>query len=220
VDNMNRVLQYDQIDLNPSKITHREDKLFGSVTVFHDVVIARTIVHQYEDGWAYKPSKELESAAWTANGRWVIVGKHPETAIISNRDDINGRTVNSHFTKSLKNSKTNRPEDRGILADLEIFDAKVAPDILAAMKAGSKRDVSIGFFFDQDPTPGVVGDDYPQLKGTEYDYVQRNIMIDHTAAALDTGSGRCTFPECGIGADEFKKLMVGDPFQRYHETKS
>lgn len=212
---MNRILQYDQIDLTPTKITQRDDPLFGPVTVFHDVPIARTIVQQYEDGFAYKPANELEDAAWTALDRWIVIGHHPETAIVSNRNDIGGRTTNIRFTKSLINAKTNRPEDRGILADLEIFNDKIPPDVLAAMKSGIKRDVSIGFFFDQDTTPGIIGDDYPQLKGTKYDYVQRNIMIDHTAAALETGSGRCAFPECGIGADQFKSLVTGDPVGPY-----
>ena len=216
---MNRILQFDSVELNPSKITNYEHDVFGPTTVFHDVVIARTIVQDYEDGKAYKPADELEKASWTAEGRWIILGRHPDTTIISSRNDISGRTVNVRFTKSLKNSKTKRPEDRGILADLEVFDNKISPEDLSDMKNGRKSDVSIGFFFDQDVTPGVIGDDYPQLKGVEYDYVQRNIMIDHTAAALETGVGRCTMPACGIGADEIVKQVTGDPFGEYKDFK-
>jgi hypothetical protein len=207
---MNRILQYDQIDLAPAKITQRDDPLFGITTVFHDVVIAREIVHKYEDGWAYKPARELRDAAWTAEGRWVVVGGHPDTAVVSSRNDISGRTVNVRYTKSLMDPKTNRPNNHGILADLEVFDSRVSPDTLNEMKSGTRRDVSIGFFFDQDAVSGVIEGDKHPLKGTAYDYVQRNIMIDHTAAALDTGSGRCSMPYCGIGSDSLI-YVTGDP---------
>ena len=162
---MKRILQYDQIDFSPVKITHRDDSLFGPVTVFHDVVIAREIVHQYEDGWAYKPAKELEAAAWTATDRWVVIGRHPDTAIVSSRGDIGGRTANVRYTKSLIDPKTERPNNRGILADVEVFDNKVAPDVLAAMKAGSRSDVSIGFFFDQDVVSGTIDEEGHPLNG-------------------------------------------------------
>ena len=212
---MNRKIRYDQIDFSPSRITQRDDDDFGKVTVFHDVVIAREIVHQYDNGMAYKPAQELEAAAWTAEGRWVVIGRHPDTAIVSSRGDIGGRTVNVRFTKSLIDPKTDRPNNRGILADVEVFDSRVDPDILMGMKSGTRRDVSIGFFFDEDTVPGTIEDDKHPLNGTSYDYIQRNIMIDHTAAALDTGSGRCTMPYCGIGADQFKTLVTGDPVGPY-----
>jgi len=117
---MNRILQYDQVDFTPKRITQRDDPVFGPVTVFHDVVIAREIVHQYDDGWAYKPADELENAAWTADNRWVVIGRHPETAIVSSRNDIGGRTTNVRFTKGLNDPKTGRPNNRGILADIEV----------------------------------------------------------------------------------------------------
>ena len=110
---MNRKLRYDQIDFNPVKITHRDDPLFGPVTVFHDVVIAREIIHQYDDGMAYKPGKELGAGYWTADGMWATSGGHPNTAVISTRDQIHGRTTNVRFTKSLINPDTKRPMDRG-----------------------------------------------------------------------------------------------------------
>jgi len=76
------------------------------------------------------------------------------------------------------------------------------------MKNGKKQDVSIGFFFSKDETPGVVEAD--SCKGQEYDYVQRNMFHDHLAAGLD--NGRCPMPFCGLGADELNKNIVGDPF--------
>ncbi|GAH10797.1 unnamed protein product, partial [marine sediment metagenome] len=69
------------------------------------------------------------------------------------------------------------------------------------MKNGTKRDVSIGFFFTKDSTPG-------NWNGDDYLYAQRAFMGDHTAYGLEMG--RCNFPNCGIGADEL--VAAGDPF--------
>jgi len=124
------------------------------------------------------------------------------------RDQIAGRTVNLRFRKDLKDPKTERPMRRGIVADLQIFDNKITPDLLTDMKTGKKADVSIGFFFERDETPGTVQDGL--LKDEEFDYVQRKIFGDHTAVGID--NGRCPNPLCGLGADEIRDEIVGDPF--------
>ena len=208
-----RILAYDQVEIDSSKMEHYEHNVFGPVTVFKDVVIAREIIHEYDDGFAYKPADELEAAYWTATDRWAIAGGHPDSAVIMSRDQIHGRTTNVRFTNSLMDQKTQRPNNRGIVVDLEVFDNKVAPETLAAMKAGLKHDVSIGFFFSMDSTPGKVEEDGHPLNGVAFDYVQRNISIDHTAFALE--AGRCPMPFCGIGADEIKRQITGDPLGEY-----
>lgn len=210
-----RIFQRDTIELDATKVEHYEHKVFGPVTVFKDVPIARAIVQEYENGRAYKPGKELWDAAWTAEGRWAIAGRHPDTYVILNRDDIHGRTVNARPTKSLLDPATRRPMDRGILVDLEVFDNLVPPQLLKDMVSGKKTNVSIGFSFDEDKTPGVVEDeDDKSIMGMEFEFVQRNITIDHTAFGLE--QGRCPMPLCGIGADEVSsKIVVGDPFAGY-----
>jgi len=214
----NKYFTYDSILLDPAKTVAYDDDIFGPVTVFKDVVIAREIVHQYEDGMAYKPAKELENAYWTADGRWARAGGHPSSTIIASKDDINGRTVNPRFTKSLLDPKTRRPNNRGIVADLMVFNNRIASDMLEDMKSGRKTDVSIGFFFDRDDTSGVIEEDGHPLNGTKYDYVQRNFIIDHTAFALEKGMGRCPLPYCGLGADRNdEKEVAGDPFGEYED---
>jgi hypothetical protein len=200
-----RLFVRDQVQLDVSKIESDTDPIHGPTTVFKDVVIASEIVHEYEDGWAYKPADELEKAYWTWEGRWAKANDHPENGIIMNTDDVQGKTVNLRFVKNLiDHDKTNRPNRRGILADLVVFNKKVAPETLADMKSGKRRDVSIGFFFTKDETPG-------NWNGTDYSYVQRVFMGDHTAFGLEIG--RCPFPTCGIGAD--KLITAGDPFAGY-----
>ena len=216
---MTRIFREDTVTLDASKVSAYNHDVHGPVTVFKDVVIARAIVHEYDDGMAYKPGRELGEAYWTADGMWATSGGHPNTAVISTRDQIHGRTVNVRFTKSLIDPDTKRPMDRGILADLEVFDNKVAPEVLTDMKNGKKGEVSIGFFFDYDATAGTVDDEDDQsLKGVEYDYVQRNITINHVAFGID--HGRCGMPYCGIGADGVIREATGDPVGKWKDFKT
>ena len=208
---MTTVFGQDQIRLDASRVTDYKHPIFGDVTVFHDVVIASEIVQKYEDGRAYKSRDELESYAWTVDGRWVMVGSHPADGIISERDQVSGRTVNPRYVKDLIEPNTRRPCRAGVRADLEIFNKRVPSATLEDMKNGKKQDVSIGFFFSKDSTPGVVEAD--SCKGEEYDYVQRNMFHDHLAAGLD--NGRCPMPYCGLGADEIMKNVANDPFAGY-----
>lgn len=205
-----RYFEYDQVSIDASKIETRDDPIHGPVTTFKDVVISREIIHTYKDGNAYKPGDELKDAAWTATGMWAISGAHPKDAIIMNRDEIQGRTINSRFSKSLIDPKTKRPNNKGIVADLEVFNNKVAPEVLEDMKSGKRHDVSIGFFFSRDETPGIIEEDGHPLNGASYDYIQRKMTINHTAFALE--AGRCPMPFCGVGADEIAMHITGDPF--------
>jgi len=208
-----RLFAYDQIELDASKVEEYNHPVHGPTTLFREVVLAREIVQDYEDGRHYKPADELEAAYWTADGMWAIAGGHPDTSIIMNRDQMQGKTLNPSFSKSLIDPKTKRPNNRGILADLEVYNNKVPADVLNDLKSGKKRDVSIGFFFSQDKTAGTIMDDGHPLKGSSYDFVQRKIAINHTAFALE--AGRCPMPFCGIGADEIKRQIAGDPFGKW-----
>ena len=205
---MKQIWVSDSIKLIADRISEHDDPTFGPVTVFHDVPIASEMVQPYADGRAWKNRDELESYAWTVNGRWVIVGGHPEDGIISDRGQVGGRTVNPRYVKNLIDPKTERPNRAGVRADIEIFNKRVASEVLEDMKNGKKQEVSIGFFFSKDETAGTIGDG--PFKGDEYDYIQRNMFHDHTAAGID--NGRCPAPYCGLGADELKKMLVGDPF--------
>jgi len=205
---MKTVYWAEDIKLDAKRITEYEHDTHGPITVFHDVVLASEMVQPYEDGKAFKSRDELEAYTWTIDGRWVIVGGHPMDGIISERDQVSGRTVNPRYVIDLLDPKTGRPCRAGVRSDIEIFNDKVPKNTLEDMKNGKKQDVSIGFFYGKDDTPGVVEDG--PFKGAEYDYVQRNMFHDHTAAAID--NGRCPAPYCGLTADEINKQVTGDPF--------
>jgi len=186
------------------KVTERKDPTFGPVTVFHDVVLVRENVQPYEiDGktlMAYKSADELQQYWRWVEGRWAIAGRHPSTPIIVTPDDISGRTVNIRFVKNLiDHAKTERPNIRGILGDLEVFNDRVPPEILKGMKNGTLPDVSVGFLYAKEMTPG-------SWNGSDYDFRQVNMFHDHTAYGIR--KGRCSYPACGIGADELFNLHV------------
>jgi hypothetical protein len=158
-------------------------------------VIAREIVQCYGGSWCYKPASELEKAAWTVDGRWLTTEKHPDTQLLIRRSDVKGRVEKPRFVKNLLDPKTKRPMDRGIKADLRFFKDRIPPRLIEELKSGARRDVSIGFTYDEDPTSG-------EWRGQHYDSVQRNLFIDHVAAAIP--SGRCPTPYCGIGVDRLR----------------
>jgi len=205
---MRSYYQQDNFQLATDKITEETHPVFGDMTIFHGVVIASEIVQPYDDGLAFKPRDELEKYAPYVDGRWIIAGAHPADGIISDTGQIAGRTMGPRYVKDLIDPKTKRPNRAGVRADVQIFNDKVTKTLLNDMKTGKKPDVSIGFFYSKDETPGVVEAD--SCKGEKYDYVQRNMFHDHTAVGID--AGRCPMPYCGLGADEVKQSLTGDPF--------
>lgn len=194
-----RKIGFDRATLDDKIIEDSDDYLVMPA------VIASEIVHKYPEGWAYKPASELKKAAWTADHRWVRILGHPETALLQRQEDIYGVTENPRFVKNLLDPKTKRPCRKGIKADIRWFKHRVPEDVLEKVKAGDLRDVSIGFTYEMDPSPGV-------WNGMKYDFVQRDIFIDHVAAPIE--KGRCPGPLCGIGVDSVVKVETDKVVKR------
>jgi hypothetical protein len=182
-------------DYNPltDKILVDDDEVLGM-----PAIIASEIVQEYEDGYAYKPADELEQMAHHAQligSVPVKVQEHPGIDtfhLLVRHGDIHGRATNFQFVKNLKDPKTGRPMRRGVTADIYWYKSRVSPDLLNQVRSGVLRDNSIGFTHDKDWTPG-------EFHGAQYDYVQRNIFLQHIAAPIP--AGRCPGPICGIGYD-------------------
>lgn len=161
-------------------------------------VIASEIVHQYDDGWAYKPAEDLENMAKVANDIGTVPVKilaHPgaETNyLLAKASDVQGRAENFQYVKNLIDAKTKRPCRKGVRADIRWFKDRVPADVIEQIKTSTLHDVSIGFTFDRDDTAG-------EFEGVKYDYVQRNLFLNHVAAPIQ--AGRCPGPICGIGFD-------------------
>jgi hypothetical protein len=191
-----------------------------------EAVIASEIVHQYADGWAYKPADAIERMVKYAQRCPVPVHvmKHPPMGVIMNGDNISGRVDNFRFVKNLIDPKTQRPMRRGAVADIHWYKQYTDEAILDQIRTRTLVDVSIGFFFKRDATPG-------EWNGMKYDYVQNPILLNHVAAPVPVG--RCPAPYCGINGDtaapvqlqpmrdnlylteEYKRLLAGDPFAEY-----
>jgi len=145
-------------------------------------ILAREGIYQYPEGKAYKPADELRDAAWTADGARLVAYQHPKTLLVIDRDDIKGKVENPQFSQDIN----------GIRAHLRFFKKLNSPQFLSDIRTGKRKDVSIGFVYDYDPTPG-------DFNGEKYDFVQRKFLIDHVAAGVPLG--RCTSPFCGIAVD-------------------
>jgi hypothetical protein len=177
--------------LEAGKFEVKEDD--ESLTV--PAVITREDVYDYDGMLVYEPAEEIEQAAFTAQNAW-IVENHPPEVILTKAEDIRGRVVAASFE-----------EDR-IKADLTFYKNRCSPQYLADIKKGRIKSVSIGFFWEPEPRKG-------EFNGKHYDYVMRNIFIDHVA--VGSWTGRCSYPVCGIGIDG--KLKGANPYPNEHSCR-
>jgi hypothetical protein len=205
---MERKICFDRATLDNKIILDDDDYLVMPA------VIASEIVHQYEDGWAYKPAEELEKMAKTATDIGAVPVKilhHPGSEsydLLLRHEDVHGRAENFRYVKNLVDSKTKRPCRKGVRADIRWFKDRVPEPVIEQIKNTTMHDVSIGFTQEKDFTSG-------EWNGTHYDYIQRNIFLQHLAAPIE--KGRCPGPVCGIGFD--KQIQItGDPWEETEEN--
>jgi hypothetical protein len=163
-------------------------------TLIVPAVITREGVYDYDGMLIYEPAAEVEKAAFTALNAWVVE-EHPPEIILSKPQLIRGTVRNPRFEKDK------------IKAELIFFKDRCSPEYLNDIKSGRARSVSIGFFFDCIPHSG-------EFKGQHYDYVKKDILIDHVA--VGSWQGRCSYPLCGIGVDTLKGA---DPYPNEHSCR-
>jgi hypothetical protein len=109
-----------------------------------------------------------------------------------------------------KIAETQLDETRNLVkGNVHLFKAKNDAGFLDDVRAGKLKDVSIGFLYEEDWQAG-------KWNGKPYDFVQRNILINHVAVGLP--KGRMTSPSVGLGLDSSGAVHVGlDPWE---ETES
>lgn len=167
---------YDQVRLDQLRIVDDKKKCCLRV----NAVITKVGVYPYPDGRAFKSKMELLKAVPSARSAKITILDHPDSMVIMSQGQIYGTVENPFFDRDKIRATLN-------------FDKHVTPPkFLADVRAGKLKDVSIGFYYAPDFTPG-------QWNGSNYDYVMRDIVIDHVAAGVV--KGRCSFPACGIGVD-------------------
>jgi len=184
------MLKYGLNSVEVDKLTVSED----DQTLTVPAVITREGIYDYDGMLVYEPSEEVEKAAFTAENAW-IVEDHPPEIILSSPRLIRGTVRNPRFEKDK------------IKADLVFFKDRCSPKYLADIRSGKAHSVSIGFFWDCLPESG-------EWNGKHYDYVKRDILIDHVA--VGDWQGRCSYPACGIGVDALKGA---DPYPNEHSCR-
>lgn len=158
---MPSVQRYDSV---PIRDYHFDDQT-GFLYVYR-VPIAGAMVQKYvksdgsEEMEAKLPEEILsDSTVSSANSKPVTDGHHGLVTKDNSHDLMKGFTAsNGHV------------EGNMLYNDITITD----PNLISQIKSGDKRELSIGFETQMDPTSGT-------YNGTKYDAVQRNIRINHVA---------------------------------------
>jgi hypothetical protein len=141
-------------------------------------------IYEYDGLKVVKPFDELQAAAAFAAGI-PVTREHPRAGIVTDRSEVLG-----FFRNPIS-------EDNALKGVLEI----TGKDLIADIKAGTRTDVSPGFFCELDRSAesgaGSLADE-----GERFDATQRNIFLNHIAVCEH---GRCSYEDgCGIGLDASK----------------
>jgi hypothetical protein len=172
-----RTVRTSRIELDSSKQV-RED----ADSLIVPAILTRESILPFPDGKGFRPAKELNDAAWTLEGAWVVSLNHIETVFVTNRTDIRGKVESVKFSDKIN----------GVLGDIRFFKSKCDKAFLADVKDSKLKDVSVAYFCEDVLVPGKFGDE-------PYDFVQQNFMFGHVAAGIP--EGRCPSPFCGMAVD-------------------
>jgi hypothetical protein len=172
------------------------------------VTLIREGVYTYDDGRAYKPGAELAAAAEVA-GDLHIAWDHPPQKVITNHKEVKGFADGIQVVKDSKGDK--------IKGRMTFLKKRLTEDQIELIRSKARPDVSLGFYYTEDRTPG-------SWNGQAYDYVQRDYIFDHVASVEH---GRCPYPMCGLGVDadtlnvdNTSNVRVGnDPYPNEHSCR-
>jgi hypothetical protein len=159
-------------------------------------ILTRESILPFSDGRGYRSAKELEAAAWTLEGSWVVAYDHILTVFPMSRDDIRGKVENVKFDAAIK----------GVRGDIRFVKALCDQALLDGVRQGDLKDVSVAYFSEDVYEPG-------EFAGEPYDFRQENFMFGHVAAGVP--EGRCPSPFCGMNVDSFKPHMDPEVTENY-----
>lgn len=157
----------------------REDGL-----LLKNVVFAKEIVQPYSDGMHYKPASELKAALDSARGKPIVGFAHPPEKVVTSMKQQSGYVV---FDTVNWDEKNNR-----MYGDVLIKKEPKNKLLIDEVKKGKLQDCSIGFRCDIVKQSG-------EFQGKHYDFVQKNLFIDHIAFVYQGRAGH----EDGVGVNAF-----------------
>lgn len=164
----------------------------GQTIMIHNVPIAKEIVQPYYDAlgnieYHYKPKDSIQGIKSTYS---PVSISHPTMHFSDMTKDMQeeltiGYMINGYYEEDSAKHYT----------DLMLWMDKVPQWLKDRIEQNIANDVSIGFVHDKVKEPGT-------FEGKSYDFVQKNIKIDHLAILQPTERGRASFSDgVGVGAD-------------------
>lgn len=177
-----RTVRVNQVEFDSTKQVRETEDAIIVPTIF-----TRESILPFKDGRGYRSAKELQDAAWTLEGAWLVAYSHIPTAFVTNKEDIRGKAQNVKFCNQIN----------GITGDSVFFKARCDAAFLEGIRNGSLKDVSVAYFSEDVFESGKFGDE-------PYDFRQENFMFGglfkfHVAAGIP--EGRCPSPFCGMSVD-------------------
>ena len=178
----------------------------NTFTIFNVPILAE-MVQSYDDGNALKDANEIKRVQ-VENVPLTIVDEspsHPYTHLSEMNTVEKTNFVVGFMSEPGKPKADASPKKR--YADFILYKTPKTKSIIDTYLKGEYIDTSIGFRFEKDERNGT-------LDGVSYDYVQRNIVLDHNAILIDQegniGLGRMPAPIGGIGADSRGKEKMAE----------
>ncbi len=197
---MTNIGVFDGEDDSTKAITETDDELVIPA------VLTREGVLPYPRGKMFRSAEELAQALFTFQNAWVVTEKHPEplVSIVTNRKDIKGNLTNVRLDSDAVDPKARKSP--AVRANVHLLKKTLSPKFIEDVKSGARRDVSVGFTYDTEQQPG-------EWNGEKYDFIQRNILINHVAVGVPVGRVRAPFIGLGVDSLEFEESADSAPAQ-------
>lgn len=194
-------------DSNKITLKKKDYKDLGDKFVIYNVPIAAELVQPYSNDsgdlvYAFKPASEISKMVVEQVPITMRRDSpdHPPAFLTGSPTDFKAEYAVGFLSEPSKPRADANQKKR--YADLVLFKNDLTKEVIDDYENGEFVDVSVGFDFTQDNTQGT-------HQGVRYDYVQRDIKLDHLAILLDErgnkGLGRMPSPIGGIGADTMKR---------------
>ena len=151
-------------------------------------ILERESILQYGNIRSYRSAAELQAAAFTLEGAWIVAYRHTRTPHIVNRSDIRGRVWNVSWNAEI-NALVGEYYFAKSLCDAELL-KQIREDKL-------NKDTSTAYYCTEVFENGEFG-------GQQFDSIQKGIMFHHVAVGVP--EGRCPSPYVGI-MDAFNDFL-------------
>jgi hypothetical protein len=176
-------IQYGKFEFDSARnIQETEDEIVVPA------ILDRESILQYGNIRSYRPADELQDAAFTLEGAWIVAYRHTPTPYIVHRSDIRGRVKNVSWDT----------ETASLVGELVFSKSLCDSVLLEKLRKGTlNKDTSTAYFCNELFEAGEFG-------GQKFDALQKNLMYHHIAVGVP--EGRCPSPYVGM-MDSFNDFL-------------